>query len=162
IYGAAGAKGVVLVTTKRGKQGKPSISYNGYMGVSDAAKVPDMLSGYEHAKLLTDSYALYSNSDADMFLPEDLEYIRGLNYKSWYDEIWKPALTQRHNLSVSGGSDKITFFAGGSYQNENGNYKGLQVDRYTFRSGITATVLDGLKADVAFNVDHNISKANND
>lgn len=161
IYGAAGAKGVVLVTTKRGKQGKPSISYNGYMGVSDAARVPDMLSGYELATLLTDTYSLYSNSPTDMFLPEDLAYIKNLNYKSWYDEVWKSSLTQRHNLSVSGGNDKITFFTGGSYQNENGNYKGLQVDRYTFRSGVTATVLEGLKADVAFNVDHNISKANN-
>src|SRR5690606_10819216 len=55
IYGAAGAKGVVLVTTKRGKQGKPSISYNGYLGINDAARKPDFLTAYELAQFLNES-----------------------------------------------------------------------------------------------------------
>ena len=162
IYGAAGAKGVVLITTKRGKQGKPSISYNGYLGISDAAKVPDMLSPYDHATLLNQGNIVGNKPASEFFSAADLEHIKGLNYKSWFDELWKPALTQRHNLSISGGSDKITFFVGGGYQNENGNYKGLKIDKYTMRSGLNATILPGLKADIAFNVDHNINKSNND
>lgn len=160
IYGAAGAKGVVLVTTKRGKQGKPSITYNGYVGVSDAAKVPDMLSAYEHALLLNDKYKLSNDPASNFFSPTDLEYLRSSNITSWYDELWKASTMQRHNVSISGGSDKITFFAGGSYQNENGNYKGLKQDKYTFRSGMNATILPGLTADVAFNVDHRINESN--
>lgn len=154
IYGASGAKGVVLVTTKRGKIGKPSITYNGYLGISDAASTPEMLSGYDHAVLLNDTYTLQRANQSDFFSPSDLEYIRGLNYKSWYDEVWQPATTQRHNIGLSGGSDKITFFAGGSYQNENGNYAGMQFDKYSFRSGLVATLAKGLKADVNFNVDY--------
>lgn len=161
IYGAAGAKGVVLVTTKRGKIGKPGISYNGYMGVSDASRTPEMLSGLEHATLLNDTYKLYNSSESAFFTQSDLDYIAGTNYKSWYDELWKSATTQRHNLSISGGSDKITFFVGGSYQNENGNYAGLKVDKYGFRSGLTATIVEGLKADIAFNVDHNVRESQN-
>lgn len=159
IYGASGAKGVVLVTTKRGKAGKLSVSYNGYVGVSDASKTPDMLSAYDHAVLLNESNKINNAASSELFSPADLEYIKTLNYKSWYEELWQASLTQRHNLSFSGGSEKITFFAGGSYSNENANYAGMQYDKYSFRSGLTATMLKGLKADVAFNVDHNIELA---
>lgn len=160
IYGAAGAKGVLLITTKRGKSGKISVNYNGYVGVSDASKKPELLSAYEHAIMLNESNKINNAASSEFFTPDDLEYIKGLNYKSWYDELWQSSLTQRHNLSISGGSEKITFFAGGSYSNENANYAGMQYDKYSFRSGMAATILDGLKADVAFNVDHTVRLAN--
>ncbi|MCD0489339.1 SusC/RagA family TonB-linked outer membrane protein [Pedobacter sp. MC2016-14] len=159
IYGASGAKGVVLVTTKKGKLGKPSITYNGYLGVSDAAKTPDMLSGYDHAVLLNETYRAQSAPFSSLFLPADLDYIKNLNYKSWYDEVWQSATTQRHNLGISGGTEKITFFAGGSYQSENANYAGLKFDKYAFRSGVVANIANGLTADVNFNVDWNIRNA---
>jgi TonB-linked SusC/RagA family outer membrane protein len=159
IYGASGAKGVVLVTTKRGKIGKPTLSYNGYMGISDAAKTPDMLSPYDHAVLLNDTYRSASAAQSNFFLPADLDYIKGLNYKSWYKEVWQPSLTQRHNIGISGGSERVTFFLGGSYQNEDGNYAGFKYDKYSFRSGVVATIANGLKADVGFNVDWNIRTA---
>jgi TonB-linked SusC/RagA family outer membrane protein len=159
IYGAAGAKGVVLVTTKRGKVGKPTLSYNGYVGVSDATRTPEMLSAYDQALLLNDGYRQAGAPLSSYFLPADLELLQGQNYKSWYDEIWQSSTTQRHNLSISGGSDKITFFAGGSYQNEDANFKGMNFDKYGFRSGVVATIVNGLKADINFNVDWNIRNA---
>lgn len=159
IYGAAGAKGVVLVTTKKGKIGKPSITYNGYVGVSDAAKTPEMLSAYDHALLLNDGFRQARSSTSNFFFPEDLELIKSQNFKSWYDEIWQASTTQRHNISISGGSEKITFFAGGSYQNEDANFKGMNFDKYSFRSGVVATIVNGLKADVNFNVDWSIRNA---
>ncbi|RZK37858.1 MAG: SusC/RagA family TonB-linked outer membrane protein [Pedobacter sp.] len=159
IYGASGAKGVVLVTTKRGKVGKPSITYNGYLGISDAARTPDMLSAYDHAVLLNDTYRVAGAPASELFLAEDLEYIKGLNYKSWYEELWQPASNQRHNIGISGGTDKMTFFAGGSYQREDGNYAGFGFDKYSMRSGMTANLANGLKADINFNVDWNITTA---
>jgi TonB-linked SusC/RagA family outer membrane protein len=158
IYGASGAKGVVLVTTKRGKTGKPSITYNGYLGISDAAKEPKMLSALDHALLLNDTYRTQSAPLSSFFLQEDLDYIKTLNYKSWYDEVWQPSTMQRHNIGISGGSDRITFFTGGSYQSESANYAGMRVQKYGFRSGVTASFTNGLKADVNFNVDHNLSE----
>lgn len=154
IYGASGAKGVVLVTTKRGKVGKPSITYNGYVGVSDAAMVPEMMSGYDHAVLLNETYRQQAAGLSSYFLPADLDYIKTLNYKSWYDEVWQAATTQRHNVGISGGSERITFFAGGSYQSENANYAGMQFDKFSFRSGVVANIASGFKADVNFNVDY--------
>lgn len=161
IYGAAGAKGVVLVTTKRGKQGKPSISYNGYVGVTDVARMPDLLSSYELAEMLNDGWRANSEPQSKFFSEEDMAYLRGLDVENWYDQIWQSAIMQRHNLSISGGGEAVNFFVGGSYQNENGNYPGIKQDKYSMRSGLTATILEGLKADVAFNVDHRIRDSKN-
>ncbi|GHE41445.1 SusC/RagA family TonB-linked outer membrane protein [Sphingobacterium griseoflavum] len=161
IYGASGAKGVILVTTKRGKVGKPSISYNGYAGITDAARKPDMLSAYELGVMLNEGYRM-NNAPADRYFSDaDLNYLKGLNVDSWYDQLWQASLMQRHNLSISGGSEKVTFFVGGGYQNENGNYAGTKQDKYTFRSGLQATIIDGLRADVNFNIDNRIRKSNN-
>lgn len=159
IYGASGAKGVVLITTKRGKIGKPTITYNGYLGVSDAAKTPEMLSAYDQAVLLNDGWKQASAPLSNFFLPADLETLRSQNFKSWYDEMWQASTTQRHNISISGGSEKITFFAGGSYSSEDANFKGMNFDKYSFRSGVVASIANGLKADVNFNVDWNVRNA---
>jgi TonB-linked SusC/RagA family outer membrane protein len=166
IYGASGAKGVVLVTTKRGKQGKPSISYNGYYGVNDAAKEPEFLSAVELATLLNDGYKMLGTTTggtraSDFFTDADLETIKNLNYKSWYDQLWSASTMQRHNLNISGGSDKITFFVGGSFQNEDGNYEGLKQNRFGFRSGMTAKITEGLSADLNFNVDQRLMNSKN-
>ena len=161
IYGAAGAKGVVLVTTKRGKAGKPSISYNGYVGITDVARKPDMLSSVELAEFLNDGFAANNSPAGDFFSDEDLEYLRGLDTESWYDQLWQSAIMQRHNVSISGGSERINFFVGGSYQKEEGNYPGISQDKYSLRSGLTTTIVEGLKADIAFNINHRIKDDRN-
>ncbi|MFD2537511.1 SusC/RagA family TonB-linked outer membrane protein [Sphingobacterium chuzhouense] len=161
IYGAAGAKGVVLVTTKRGKQGKPSISYNGYVGVTDAARRPDMLSSYELAEYLNEGFRMNNRPESDLFSDDDLAYLKGLDTKSWYDQLWQASLMQRHNLSISGGGERVTFFVGGGFQNENGNYAGMKENKYTMRSGLSAKILEGLTADVNFNIDHRIRESQN-
>lgn len=162
IYGAAGAKGVILITTKKGKMGKPSISYTGYGGVSDIATRPDMLNAYEHATLLNDGYYATPGVQANKFFADsDLVKLQNNTIKPWFDEIWKASATQRHNLSISGGTEKLTFFAGGSMQDNNGNYAGLNVQKFSFRTGMTASVNEQLKAEVNFNVDYNKKSSSN-
>ncbi|WP_083663438.1 SusC/RagA family TonB-linked outer membrane protein [Sphingobacterium sp. B29] len=161
IYGASGAKGVILVTTKRGQIGKTQLSYNGYLGISDATVKPKMLSAYQHAKLLNETFALNNAQPNLFFSDEDLAYLKTNPYKSWYDELWKSSKMERHNLSISGGSEKITFFAGGSYQKEDGNYAGMNQQKYSFRSGFNTEIIEGLKADVAFNVNNTKTNSQN-
>lgn len=163
IYGASGSKGVILITTKRGKIGKPKFTYNGYVGVSDAAKVPEMLSAYDQAKLWNDNLDQQGFSTNDKyFTASDLAFLATKPYKSWYDELWQPAVMQRHNLQMSGGSEKILFFVGGSLQNENANYAGMRNTKYGFRSGITANFNESLKADVNFTLNYGNKFSNND
>lgn len=150
IYGAAGAKGVVLVTTKRGKPGKPRISYSGYYGITDAAVKPKIMNAYEHAKMLNDGYELRGASDNNRFSQADLDFLKTSPYKSWYDELWKPSSLNRHTINASGGSDRVTFFAGANYYRENGNYGDISINKYGFRSGMNAKIINGLTADVVF------------
>jgi TonB-linked SusC/RagA family outer membrane protein len=160
IYGASGSKGVILITTKRGKVGKPQLSYSGFAGVADATKKPKMLSAYEHALLLNETYKI-NNTPTDKFFSEaDLEQVRNMNY-NWFDDLWQPALSQRHSLNLSGGSENITFFLGGGYQNQNANYAGQKSDRFTVRTGLNAKLTKSLSAEVMTNVDHNIRFSKN-
>lgn len=160
IYGASGAKGVVLVTTKRGKAGKPKISYTGYVGLQDNTSDVKMLSAYEHATLLNDANKIKNAATSSLFSDADLEVLKNNPNKSWFDELWKVATTNRHNINISGGSETITFFAGGNYYNETGNYGGITYNKYAFRSGMNAKILPGLTADVTLNTDFN--KKNSD
>ncbi len=161
IYGAAGAKGVILITTKKGKPGKSKISYSGYFGVSDEAVKSKSLTAYEHAKFLNDGFELNGSALNTRFSQADLDSLKGLPDQSWYDYFWKKGKVQRHTISVSGGSDKITFFAGGSYYNEKGNYGDGSNDKYSIRTGMNATIVNGLTANVSFSSDFNQEKSNN-
>ena len=120
IYGAAGAKGVILITTKKGKVGKPKLSYSGYFGRSTEAVKTNTLSAYQHAKMLNDGYELNNTAYTSRFSQADLDRIALMPNKAWYDDIWQPGQVRRHTISASGGSDRVTFFAGGSYYNEKG------------------------------------------
>ncbi len=153
IYGAAGAKGVVLITTKKGKVGKPKLSYNGYYGFStDAVKVKTM-SPYEHAKMLNDGIDLAGTGTK--FTQAELDKLSAMPNRSWYDDLWETGKVMRHTLTLSGGSDRVTFFAGGSYYSEKGNIGKIEVDKYSIRTGMDAKIMDGLTANVSFSSDFN-------
>ena len=160
IYGAAGAKGVVLITTKKGKSGKPRISYSGYLGNSTEAVKTKTLTAYEHAKMLNDGYELNNSQASQRFSQADLERLKAMPDRSWHDDIWKSGKVNRHTLNVSGGSDKITFFTGGSYYNEKGNYGDINVDKYSIRTGVDAKIIDGLTANVSVSSDFNQENRN--
>ena len=155
IYGAAGAKGVILITTKKGKIGKPKLTYSGYFGFSDDAVKSPSLSAYEHAKLLNDGYELNNTAVSSRFSQVDLDRLKALPNTAWYDQLWKTGRVTRHTLNVSGGSDRVTFFTGGSYYSEDGNYGEVRVKKYSIRAGVDAKILDGLTANLSFASDFN-------
>lgn len=161
IYGAAGAKGVVLITTKRGKAGKPKITYSGYFGQSTPTVNPKTLTAYEHAKFLNDGFELTGAALTSRFSEADLDSLKGIEDKSWYDYFWKDGKVQRHTINVSGGTDKVTLFAGGSYYNEKGNYGIVSTNKYNFRTGMNAKIAEGFTADVSFATDFNQEESNN-
>jgi TonB-linked SusC/RagA family outer membrane protein len=161
IYGAAGAKGVVLITTKRGKAGKTKLSYSGYFGVSTPTTEPKTMTAYEHAKFLNDGFELTGAPFTSRFSQADLDSLKGIEDESWFDYFWKDGKVQRHTLNVSGGTDKVTFFAGGSYYNEKGNYGTISNNKYSLRMGMNAKIADGLTADISFASDFNQEESNN-
>jgi TonB-linked SusC/RagA family outer membrane protein len=151
IYGVRGSGGVVLVKTKKGKQGKIKVNYSGSYGLTQAINTTKMLSAYDLATMLNDGYDVQKLSvkDPRRYSDDELTYFRdsipngGYN---WLDEAWKKASLSRHNLNFSGGTEKIRYFVGGSYLNENGSIEGLYARKYTIRSNIDVDILKGLTA----------------
>ncbi len=151
IYGILGSNGVVVVKTRRGKSGNTMISYNGSFGVATAPYMPNMMSGYEHARYLNDYYWGQRNGDSTALLadpnyytPDELAYFRTVNY-DWLDQAWQSAYEMRHTLNLSGGSDRATFFASFTYADQNSNFDGLGYKRYSFRSSTDIKLATGLK-----------------
>lgn len=116
IYGSRGANGVIIVTTKTPQEGKFSINYSGYLGFKKIAKTLDVLSPYEFAKWQYEQAALKDNV-ADQYTPyfgvyEDMNIYRSINGTDWQDDIFgRTGTTSNHNISISGGSDKISYNA---------------------------------------------------
>ena len=146
IYGARGANGVVIITTKKGKVGKPQLKYDGSFGFQNITKQIPLMDAYEFVKLQVEQYP----SDADRYyltwhnekgdilvdenlnpLKETLDYYRTAPQYYWQDEIFRTAWQQNHNVSLMGGSEGVRYTASVSYFDQNGvvlesNYKRFQ------------------------------------
>lgn len=154
IYGARGANGVVLVKTRMGKPGKPRISYAGSYGLSNATYIPEMLNSYDHATMLNNKYSSLKDANtAKYYTDDELTYLRSHNY-NWIDNVWKKSHLSRHTINVSGGSDRVTFFAGANYYKEDGNVGDLYSNKYGVRLGINARIVDNLTATISFATDN--------
>ncbi len=153
IYGSRGANGVVLVKTKRGTPGRAKISYQGSYALTDATRFSDMLSGYDQARLLNGLYSTNGSPAANLYTPEELDYLKTHNY-NWLSDTWQKSHLMRHTLNINGGNDQITYFAGASYYDETGNLRDLYVKKYTVRLGMNAKITENLSASVSLSTDN--------
>lgn len=147
VYGARGAYGVVLVKTKMGKEGRTKINYSGSVGVSDVTQITEMISAYDHATMLNEMWKITDpgNYDNLKYTDYELDAFRNLDY-DWLDGAWKPSSLTRHTINISGGTERVRYFSGGSYYYETGNFKNLDVNKYTIRLGMEADIFKGLTA----------------
>lgn len=149
-YGVAGANGVILVTTKRGSSGRPQLTYNGYYGWQNPAQLPRMVNSYEYASLrnaananentgpVYGDYALQKfkdGSDPDLYPVND----------PLHTLINKNAPMMSHNLSVSGGTDKVKFFGALGYLSQDGMWGPTNFKRYNLTSNVDIQVTNSTK-----------------
>lgn len=156
IYGSRAANGVIVVTTKKGKIGKPTITYSGSIGFSDATKIPDVMNGYDQVQYHNDKMRDQNVDPSDMryFTKDELEYLRANSGQfNMLDEAWKQSMVTRHTVNVSGGNDAVRYFIGGSYFYENGSFKNLTYDKYNLRSNLEANITKDLVASLNINID---------
>ncbi len=153
IYGLNAANGVVLVTTKKGTDGKPRFSYNGVVGWQMPTDIPEMASASQYVDLVND--ANINAGGQPYYSQEELAKwhagVPGYEGTNWYDEvIKKAAFSQTHDFSVRGGSDRVKYFVSFSYLGEEGLLKSdeLNYDKYTVRSNLTANLNKYLTADI--------------
>lgn len=123
IYGSRGANGVVVITTKQGKIGKPQISYDGSFGISQVTKTLDMMSGYEFVKLQNEvdpkrtEERYYMNYNGKQWTLDDY---RNVPEADWQDAIFRTAWSHNHNVRLTGGTEGIRYNASLSYYNQDG------------------------------------------
>lgn len=119
IYGSKASNGVILITTKRGKTGEPRISYNGYVGVSSATTVIDRVSSADYARLYNRiTPGKYSDTDIRLF--EDGSDPYGHPNTNWNDEAYQNGFMHKHNVNVSGGTEKVKYMASAGYLGQSG------------------------------------------
>ena len=160
IYGTNGANGVILITTKHGKDGKPSISYNGYLGIEDFAHKMDYCNGAQ----ITQRYKDYVAQNPGETMYND--FVKNQNEAEaqaagretdWlYDMVSQTGIIQDHNVTVNGGAEKIKYFISGDYMSQKGALKGFNYKRYSLRMNIDADVTDYLRIGTnSYIVSHN-------
>jgi len=157
VYGARAAGGVILVQTRKGKMGKPKITYAGSYGISGATTFPEMLSAHDQAVFINDALKIiYPDTyerQSDYYTEDELEHFRSLDY-NWLEEAWKSSYLTRHTLNISGGSDRFRYFGGGTYYYETGNFDNLYAQKYTLRMGVDADIIDNLTISFTLSADN--------
>jgi len=155
IYGAQAANGVILVTTKRGKTGKPTISYDASYGLSQPTRYPKLVNANEYAIFKNELNVRENLPPAYTQAQIDL-YKSGadpLNYPStnWYTTVLKPWTPQtEHSLTLSGGSDRVRYFLSGLYLYQDAFYRNSATNykQYNLRGNIDAQVTNNFKVSV--------------
>lgn len=128
IYGARGANGVVIITTKKGKQGAPTLTYDGYVGVANVREKMDMLSASE--------FRSYTKPDGTKLL--DLKAST-----DWQDQVFTTAITQSHSLSYGGGTENFTYQASLSYMDQEGIVKSTGMEKLNSKIKVTQKAFNG-------------------
>lgn len=158
IYGSRGSNGVIIVTTKTGRKGKPSITFKSDIGFSDLPTKLDLMSGPEFAQYRND-YALMVTSDgygdininsplSDYPYPDPYGVETNTN---WMDEITRTSMYQNYNVSLSGGSEKTTYFGSFGYNETEGIIKKSGLKRYSGRFNVNHQLFDWLKLGYSVN-----------
>jgi TonB-linked SusC/RagA family outer membrane protein len=160
IYGSRASNGVVLITTKRGKQQKTQISVNSYYGNQEVWRRLEPLSGPEYVGLVQE---MVRERYGATIKPSALG-LRNLDndpasYPStnWFDEIFRTAPISQTDVNFAGGTDRTKFYVSGSYFNQDGTIIGSGFDRYSFRINLDNLVSDNFKIGVStgFSRSHN-------
>lgn len=152
IYGARGANGVIVITTKKGKIGQPKLSYDGSFGIQHITKTIPMMDAYEFVKLQYEIQPDLVQKSTYLQLYNGkqwtLDDYRNIPQYNWQDEIFRSAWMQSHNFSLTGGSEGIRYNASLSYYDQDGivinsNYKRMQgrmnttINRKKLRASMT-------------------------
>lgn len=165
IYGSAGANGVILITTKSGQSGKTNINYNGFVSFTRLGKKIDVLNPEEYVKYQYEFNQLRGNIDSWTRLfggnVNDPDFYTGAysrierDYRNregidWQDEVFgKTGVTQNHNVSITGGTDKSNFMVSYNYIGEDGIMKKHNYEKNSVRAKIRQEMFNCVRFDFA-------------
>lgn len=162
VYGARGANGVILITTKRGKANKVSMNYNANLGIQQSTRTPNFLDSYNYALLNNEMYdndrAEKGSSPRTKYTDEEIQKFKDGSdpdrypNTNWYKEVLKNnALTQKHNLSLNGGGSNSRYFISGTYTGQDGLISTAGMKRYGVMTNFDLDVTSNTTVSVGLN-----------
>lgn len=143
IYGNKAANGVILITTKKGKSGKLSIEYNGYVAIQEVTRYPDLLGAVDYMELHNE--ARLNSGLQKSFSEEWIDHFRKrenpgvYNDRNWADFYFKPATQQNHYIKMSGGTEQLMYSLSLGYLDQNGILDGTSYEKFSFRSNTNSS-----------------------
>ncbi|MBQ9357623.1 MAG: TonB-dependent receptor [Prevotella sp.] len=149
IYGAEGANGVIIVTTRQGTEGKTQVDFNAYVGINAFPSYPTTLSGQKWIDFITEGYRARYGEEPESIdqMLNDVGLSQGAidayhnnQWVNWRDEILQTGVQQNYNISVRGGTEKSQSYVSAGYQQEKGLYRKDRAESLTFRAGSTYKV----------------------
>jgi TonB-linked SusC/RagA family outer membrane protein len=152
IYGARGANGVILITTKRGTIGEAKVTYDTYMSVNEVAKKFDLLNASQFA--LYSNESRYNGFNTPRFYTNPSSFGEGTD---WQDEVFRTALTKSHDLSIRGGNKNIRYAITGSYLDQEGIIIDSDFKRYNLRINLDIKATENLTIESTTNLSRTIS-----
>ena len=163
VYGVRGANGVILVTTKRGKESKPMATYSGSYTLSENTRMPQYLNGEEYVKWY--NYADETNGRQHTFSDAVINKVTNgdpsgiYGNTNWIKQMIKPtAPTMHHNITLNGGTSNIKYFMSLGYLNQEGIISGVDYNRYNLRSNLDAQVTKEFS--ISLSVSGNVADSN--
>ncbi|MBQ2113017.1 MAG: SusC/RagA family TonB-linked outer membrane protein [Bacteroidales bacterium] len=145
IYGAQGANGVILITTKRGKAGEAKFTYDGMFAVSQQNARVDMMNLREYAEFYNEMIRIGEEYETNPYYADPSLLGVGTN---WQDAVFQTALQHQHQISASGGTDKVQYYVSGSYMDQEGTIIGSNFERFSVRTNLDAQLKKWLKLGV--------------
>ncbi|MBN2814387.1 MAG: TonB-dependent receptor [Bacteroidales bacterium] len=143
IYGSRSSNGVILVTTKRGRSGKMVVEYSSIFGTEKTGKLPEYIPMGKGLHISQSVLGGISEEEIDWVLKNNPG---GMNY---YNAAYQDPTNQKHSVSISGGSDKVTYFIGGSYFDEHGFLPNVWYKKYNLRSNVSVNITKDLTAELS-------------
>ncbi|MEL7002853.1 MAG: SusC/RagA family TonB-linked outer membrane protein, partial [Bacteroidota bacterium] len=167
IYGSRASSGVVIITTKKGKKGLPSISFSTYLGVQEIPEYekPDLLNAQQLAQfqreiIEDDIRVLEGREPTEEDIPQEFrnpeQYGEGTD---WFDEVTRNGIIQNYHLNVVGGSDKVRYNVSGGYFKQEGIIVNTQFERYSVRAKIDTDITERLKYGISISPSWVINQA---
>lgn len=169
IYGVRGANGVILITTRKGKKGKPHLSYSGNVAIQSPTALPHYLNSADYCEMYNEALKNDAYTTGTTYVPrftsDDIKLYRdGTDPIMHPNTDWvgkflrKASLRTQHNFNISGGTDRVKYFISAGYFHQGGMYKYTKIDRhhdvnasdtrYNFRSNLDFDVTQDFKATV--------------
>ncbi|MEI6139756.1 MAG: TonB-dependent receptor [Mariniphaga sp.] len=136
IYGARGANGVIIITTKKGTSGKTKVTYEGYVGIKVPTNLPDLMTGPEFYHAYNDVVKAENPTAQIIWTTAEAANATAGKTVNWVDEVTAPSLQTSHVVALSGGNENTTHYFSAGYLNEKGNLLSTGYNRYNLKGSV--------------------------